>query len=119
VNVDVVTVAAFIGSLKVTVTAVLIATFADAFGGLTAETVGGVTSAAPTVVKLLANGDASPLPAMSFASVATFTVYELPPARGETGSHETLFRVWNVSIPGIGEPPPAGVTKKVELLIVL
>jgi hypothetical protein len=73
VNVDVVIVPAFIGSLNVTTTLEFTGTLVAAFNGFTAVTVGGVTSL-PAMVKLLVNGGFTPLPARSFAPEVTDTI---------------------------------------------
>jgi hypothetical protein len=73
VNVDPVTVAASIASLKDTTTVLVTATLVAAFAGTTFVTVGGVTSAPATVVNVELNA-VSAFVAMSFAELATFTV---------------------------------------------
>ena len=72
-NVDVLTVAAVIASLKLTVTAEFTATFVAPFSGLTLVTVGGVMSGFAAVVKAELNG-VRPLFARSLAPLDTLTV---------------------------------------------
>jgi len=71
VIVDPLIVDAFMASLNVTVTLLVISTPTAPFVGRLDVTVGGVMSA---VVKLAANGDASALPARSCAPVVTASV---------------------------------------------
>jgi hypothetical protein len=70
VNVDAVTVAAFIGSLNVTTTSAVTTTPVALFSGLTAVTVGDITSAVVNEeLKAI-----SALPATSVAALVTLTV---------------------------------------------
>ena len=74
VKLAVVRLAGFIASLKLAVTAVLIATVVAPLAGKTELTVGAVVSGAALVVKLDVKGAASVLPATSRAAVLSITV---------------------------------------------
>lgn len=77
--------AGFMASLKLAVSAVLVATAVVPLAGNTATTVGAVVSGAALVVKLQVNGAASALPERSRTAVLTVAVQVVLDGKGLLG----------------------------------